>query len=271
VAEGISIAERGRGESGPVESNERLFMQLLVFDAGPDVDEAVLTGALQQADMHGVLYADVLHARRVGLLTWARDPAWFVADLRPFLNAAPFGDLALQPAYTMTGRTYAIGYESDLEEVLLRRPVRHATTEAWPWAVWYPLRRKGTFVTEPAEEQRRMLMEHGGIGMAYGRADHAHDIRLACHGLDANDNDFVVALVGRELAPLSKVVEHMRKTKQTSEYMDHMGPFFVGHAVWQQPASRGAADQDAAGQDAAGQDAAGQGAAGQGAASNAPR
>lgn len=231
MAEGISISERGRGENGPITSDKRLFMQLLVFDGVTETH--ALIAAVEAADLPAVLYADVRSSRSVGLLTWTRHPEWFVTGLRPFLNAAPFADLAPRPACTMMGRTYAIGYESDLDEVLVRRPVRHATTAAWPWAVWYPLRRKGTFMREPAEEQRRLLMEHGGIGMAYGRADHAHDIRLACHGLDANDNDFVIALVGKELAPLSKVVEHMRKTKQTSEYMEHMGPFFVGHALWQ--------------------------------------
>jgi hypothetical protein len=27
----------------------------------------------------------------------------------------------------------------------------------------------------------------------------------------------------------------MRKTKQTSQYIQSMGPFFVGYAVWQSP------------------------------------
>ena len=64
-------------------------------------------------------------------------------------------------------------------------------------------------------------------------ADLAHDIRLACHGLDVHDNDFVVGLVGKDLHPLSAVVQAMRKTQQTSLYLDRLGPFFVGRAVWQ--------------------------------------
>jgi chlorite dismutase len=39
--------------------------------------------------------------------------------------------------------------------------------------------------------------------MAYGAQELAHDVRLACHGLDAGDNEFVIGLVGRELHPLS--------------------------------------------------------------------
>ncbi len=48
-----------------------------------------------------------------------------------------------------------------------------------------------------------ILAEHGTIGMSYGAADYAHDIRLACHGLDKHDNDFIVGLLGKELYPLS--------------------------------------------------------------------
>ena len=76
-------------------------------------------------------------------------------------------------------------------------------------------------------------MEHGGIGMAFGRAGLGHDIRLACHGLDKADNDFIVGLVGKALFPLSAVVQSMRKTQQTALYLDRLGPFFVGRAIWQ--------------------------------------
>jgi len=78
-----------------------------------------------------------------------------------------------------------------------------------------------------------ILREHGKIGHAFGDADYAHDVRLACFGLDKNDNDFVIGLIGSELYPLSACVQAMRKTKQTSQYIQQMGPFFVGKAVWQ--------------------------------------
>ena len=67
----------------------------------------------------------------------------------------------------------------------------------------------------------------------FGAGDFAHDIRLACHGLDRDDNDFIVGLVGKELFPLSAVVQAMRRTQQTALYLDRLGPFFVGRAVWQ--------------------------------------
>ena len=61
--------------------------------------------------------------------------------------------------------------------------------------------------------------------------DQEHDIRLACHGIDADDNEFVIGLVGKELHPLSHLVQTMRKTRQTSEFIAKMGPFFVGHVA----------------------------------------
>jgi chlorite dismutase len=133
----------------------------------------------------------------------------------------------------MLGRTYALGYEPNLHETLFERPRRTVLNRDWPWAVWYPLRRSGQFARLPEQDQRKILAEHGTIGMAFGAADYAHDIRLACHGLDKHDNDFVVGLIGKELYPLSAVVQTMRKTQQTALYLERLGPFFVGKAVWQ--------------------------------------
>jgi chlorite dismutase len=133
----------------------------------------------------------------------------------------------------MFGRTYASGFEADLDEWLLRRPRRTVLNPSWPWGIWYPLRRVGSFARLPAEEQGAIIREHSVLGRAYGEADLAHDVRLVCHGLDVHDNDFVIGLVGRELHPLSHLVQAMRKTVQTSQYIQTLGPFFVGHALWQ--------------------------------------
>ena len=139
--------------------------------------------------------------------------------------------LSLKPDYTMFGRTYAIGYEPDLREVLLERPRRTLLSPDWPWGIWYPLRRSGRFAQLPDDEQRTILAEHSQIGIAFGSADYAHDVRLACHGLDRDDNDFVIGLIGKALYPLSAVVQVMRKTQQTSLYLDRLGPFFIGRKV----------------------------------------
>jgi chlorite dismutase len=82
-----------------------------------------------------------------------------------------------------------------------------------------------------------ILSEHGKIGHRFGDAGLAHDIRLACFGMDQHDNDFVIGLVGKQLFPLSACIQAMRKTKQTSYHMQEMGPFFIGKAIWQKIAS----------------------------------
>jgi chlorite dismutase len=215
----------------PQRSDERLFMQFLAF--GGCADTTPLAAALAAAGFDAVLYEDVNDPRGIGLLTLDRDPGFFVERLRPLLNAPPFAALEQKPEYTMLGRTYSLGYEPDLPEVLLHRPRRTVLTPAWTWAVWYPLRRSGRFSQLPPEEQRVILAEHGTIGMSYGAADYAHDIRLACHGLDKADNDFIVGLIGKDLFPLSAIVQSMRKTQQTSLYLERLGPFFVGRAVHQ--------------------------------------
>src|SRR2546425_4261633 len=151
------------------------------------------------------------------VLALSEDPAFFVHGLRELLNADPFASLALQSGFVMFGRTYASGFETDLEDWLLRRPRRAVLNPAWPWGIWYPLRRTGAFARLSPKEQGEIIREHSVLGRAYGDADLAHDIRLACHGLDVHDNDFVIGLVGRDLHPLSHLVQAMRKTLQTSQ------------------------------------------------------
>src|SRR5687767_11890371 len=226
------ISEKGGVRNGvPQRSDSRLFMQLLAF--GGCTDAAPLTSAISQVGLTGALYEDVNDPRGIALLTVSPDPAVFVDRVRPLLNAAPFASLTQKPEYTLLGRTYAIGYEPDLTETLLDRPRRTVLNPAWMWAVWYPLRRSGRFAQLPADEQRVILAEHGAIGMSYGAGDYAHDIRLACHGLDKDDNDFVVGLIGKELYPLSRIVQDMRRTQQTALYLERLGPFFVGRTIYQ--------------------------------------
>jgi chlorite dismutase len=206
-------------------------MQLLVY--GECRDTGTLTEALAAAGVEGAVYADANDAQGIGLLTITKDPNFFISTLRPLLATPPFTSLVPKPEFTMLGRTYALGYEPDLPEAIFHRPRRTVLNRDWPWAVWYPLRRSGRFAQLPPEEQRVILAEHGAIGMSYGAGDYAHDIRLACYGLDKYDNDFVIGLLGKDLFPLSHIVQAMRKTQQTSLYLDRLGPFFVGRALWQ--------------------------------------
>lgn len=226
----IDVRERGAGERT---SDRRLFMQLQAL--GNCADAKPLVRALEARGIEGVLYQDVNDPRGVAVLAMSEDPVFFVTGFRELLNAEPFASLPLKPALTMLGRTYASGFEADLDDWLLRRPRRAMLNPAWPWGIWYPLRRTGGFARLSPQEQGAVIREHSVLGRAYGEADLAHDIRLACHGLDTHDNDFVIGLVGRELHPLSHLVQAMRKTVQTSQYLQTLGPFFVGHALWQSP------------------------------------
>lgn len=235
--QGFDLSERGRDETGAtVRLDRRLFMQLQCFgDCG---ESGELCAALERAGIGGVLYEDLNDPRGVALLTFSEEPAHFVTTVRSVLNHAPFASLRHRPEMTMTGRTYAIGYEHPLEHVLLERPRARVTDPANRWAIWYPLRRAGAFERLAAEEQRTILREHGGIGRAFAGGGHALDIRLACHGLDRDDNDFVTGIVGPALYPLSRLVQRMRASRQTSEYLDKLGPFFVGRAIWQHDGER---------------------------------
>ncbi len=228
------LSEKGGLKGGqPQRSDERLFMQLLAF--GGCAQPAAVIEQLRDAPFESVLYEDLNDPRGIALLTLSRDPNVFLDGVRPLLNSGALSTLTLRPAFTMFGRTYSLGYEPDLPIALFDRPRRTVLNPAWRWAVWYPLRRNGRFAQLPVEEQRTILAEHGEIGMRFGAGDYAHDIRLACYGLDRDDNDFVIGLIGKDVFPLSAVVQAMRKTQQTSLYLDRLGPFFVGRALWQSP------------------------------------
>jgi chlorite dismutase len=231
----VDVREHGGKKDGERQvMDRRLFMQLLVYDCPRDRDPeecfTALTRALTEARIPSVVYEDMNAPLGLGLLTWSEDPQHFVRDVRPLFRSPALRALAQRPEYTMIGRSYSSGYEPNLEHSLLRRPIENVSNEAWPWAIWYPLRRSGAFARLERAEQASALREHAAIGMAYGQKDLAHDVRLACFGLDAKDNEFVIGLVGRDLHPLSHVVQAMRSTRQTSEYITQMGPFFTGYA-----------------------------------------
>jgi chlorite dismutase len=230
--EQLDLSEKGRTPDGRIIASERrLFMQLLAY--GGCADKTAPINALDESGLDAVLYEDINDPQGIAILTMSSDPDAFLGRIRQVLNRPPFVNLQFKPEYTMLGRTYALGYEQDLEETLIHRPRGRVQDPKLPWAIWYPLRRSGAFEALSAQEQRVILMEHGGVGRSYGRAGHGYDVRLACYGLDKNDNDFVIGLIGPELYPLSSIVQRMRKTKQTSTYLERLGPFFIGRAVWQ--------------------------------------
>ena len=230
------LSEKGRDAAGnPTSLNRRLFVQLLAFGRCGDIKP--LIKALQGSGVKGALYLDINDPQGVALAATHEEPSYFVTALRDFLVESPFAGLTAKEEFTMMGRSYSIGYEADLENVLIKRPLHRITNPEWPWAVWYPLRRKGSFEKLPPDEQKAILGEHGQLGMMFSAGGFGHDIRLDCRGLDKNDNDFVIGLIGAELFPLSAMVQAMRKTRQTSEFLERLGPFFIGKAIWQSQGS----------------------------------
>jgi chlorite dismutase len=234
-APALDLREKGGPKDGqPQFSDKRLFVQLTAF--GGCRDSHKLAGGLgAYPGVDYVLYEEAGDPSGVAVLAMCEDPALLFTRVRRDLQAGPFESLTLKPEFSMLGRTYALGYEPRLEDWLLHRPRRVSMDPAQPWAVWYPLRRSGAFARLPRLEQQQILKEHGVIGRQFGDAGFAQDVRLSCHGLDKNDNDFVIGLIGKELHPLSALVETMRGTVQTSQYLESLGPFFVGRQVWHSP------------------------------------
>lgn len=232
IKETLDISEKGKGKDGkPISLDRRLYVQFLAL--GDVQSENALKDAFLRSGIDGVLYRDLNDPRGVGLLAMSEEPEFFVTDFRNFLNSRPFSELKIKHEFTMFGRTYSLGYENDLEKTLLSGPKAKMLDKNLGWAIWYPLRRVKSFETLPQKEQRAILGEHGKVGFQFGKAGYAKDIRLACFGLDKNDNDFVIGVLGSELYPLSAVIQRMRKTRQTSSYLESLGPFFVGSVIVQ--------------------------------------
>jgi hypothetical protein len=227
----LDLAEKGRRNGQEIALDRRLFMKFTAF--GRCFDPHAAVAALRDDGAQGAVYLDANDPQGIGVMIASENPEYFVTNLRSVFSHRPFADFVHKDELDMLGRTYSIGYEPDLEETLLKRPMNKMLDAKNVWAVWYPLQRAKNFYTLPAEHQRKILAEHGTLAHRYGAGGNANDVRPACHGLDKNDNDFIVGLLGPKLHPLSAVVQEMRKTEQTSQYLDSLGPFFVGKAVWQ--------------------------------------
>lgn len=226
-----------RGE--PRAISRRLFLQLQVFTAC--FDTAPVIDAVRESGLEAVVYANVNDPRGIGVVVMSEDPTVFAGAARGLYLSPAFRTLTPLPDFTMLGRTYATGREPDLEYFLLHKARKQALNPELRWAVWYPLRRIGAFNRLPKAEQGKIMAEHATLGRAYGEAGYAVDIRLECHGLDRDDNEFVIGILGAELAPLSKLIKDMRSTRQTSEFIQEMGPFFIGRVIYQAPVPEAAA------------------------------
>ena len=210
----------------PQVSDRRLFFQLHVFK--DCLDPNLIVEKLEKGSLNAVLYDDLNHPTGLGVLLVAEDPAALIVESRTLLDVSNGSFLSYRPEMTMTGRTYSSGREPNLEEWLLNKPLQNVLNSDFPWAIWYPLRRSPEFYRLERRERGRILGEHALLGRGYAAGGYASDIRLACFGLDTNDNEFVIGVVGPDLHPLSRLIQDMRQTEQTTKYIESLGPFFVG-------------------------------------------
>ena len=231
------LREHGRLKDGTqIFSDRRLWIQFLAFGECHDLE--VLKKELAGWGRPATLYADLNDPWGVGLVWMDEDPGFFTGKGRDLLTASAFSELTFKPELTMTGRTYSVGYENDLDEVLVNRPKSRILDPTLNWAIWYPVKRAKAFEALSNETKHEIMMDHGDMGKPFGKAGLAHDIRLSCHGLDFNDNDFVIGVLAPELTAASMVVQAMRKSLQTMHHLDGLGPFFTGRMVgqWDKPA-----------------------------------
>lgn len=231
--EPVEIREIGAPIEGePQYSDNRLYFQLHVFKDCYDPTSVIET--LETGKLNAVLYDDLNHPSGVGVLFMDEDPAALLSGTRDMLqNTLHTSNLNYRPEMTMVGRTYSSGREPDLEHWLINKPRNNVLNPDFPWAIWYPLRRRPEFYQLDPSDRGRILGEHAMLGRSYAAGGYASDIRLACYGLDTNDNEFVIGLVGKELYPLSRLIQDMRKTEQTAKYIESLGPFFVGKVLKQ--------------------------------------
>ena len=242
----IDVNEYGGKKDGVKQAmNRRLFMQLLVFRV-PTGTEAVSGGAKSAPDAVGAELREHPEGtedpgRRLRRHDGPAQPRAALVErgpgaLRPRRPAALHRGAALQRRRFGTTSPCSVAPTAPATSPSSSGrsssgPSRTSTNETTRWHVWYPLRRKGAFAKLEPIEQSHILREHAALGIAYGQQELATDVRLACHGIDAGDNEFVIGLMGKDLHPLSHLVQAMRKTRQTSEFIEKMGPFFVGYVL----------------------------------------
>ena len=228
--EPVDLREVGAPIDGePQVSDRRLFFQLHVFGRCfyPDL---IIENIQSHNPLAAVFYDDLNDPAGLGVLLCADTPAALMRYSSALQKQQDRSHSAtsFRPEMMMIGRTYSSGREPDLEESLIHKPLQNVLNPEFPWAIWYPLRRNPEFYRLEHRERGRILGEHAMLGRSYAAGGHASDIRLACFGLDTNDNEFVIGLVGPELYPLSRLIQDMRSTEQTTKYIESLGPFFVG-------------------------------------------
>src|SRR6186997_2363793 len=128
------ISERGGLKDGePQRSDDRLFVQLLAF--GNCAKPLDVRDYLYKASVENIVYEDLNDPLGIAVVMMSRTPGDFIDVMRPILTSGPCAGLQLKPHFTMTGRTYSLGYEPDLNETLIERPRRTILNPDWRWGI----------------------------------------------------------------------------------------------------------------------------------------
>ena len=233
----IDVNEYGGKKDGERQAmNRRLFMQLLVFDApaGEAADEIGkdLAAQLRHNAIAGVVYADASSPRGLGLLTWSEDPAHFVQAVRPLFARR----LAAQGGPAPAVR--------DARPHLRHGP--RAGPRARAPAPRHPERderrsTRGTSGTRSAARARSRgsTRRSRAASCASTRRSASPTARPSWRTTSASratgstprTTSSSSASSGASSTRFSHLVQTMRKTRQTSEYIAKMGPFFVGFVL----------------------------------------
>jgi len=211
-------------------SDNTLRNQLQVFDiqfvGGPRAMVSALSRRLREKRIDGVIYGDANDHRGIGLLTWAKDPADILENVHALLGGKRFSALTPRPGWVMFGRVSGDSVDATVD-TLLRSDQR--------WGVWYPVRNKPEWGSLDETARGAAQREHGKVAKKFTSADKVSYVRLSCHGIDPEDNDHIFGLTAASLTDISLLQEAMRGTSQIANYVEKMGPVFVGRKVWQNP------------------------------------
>ena len=191
-----------------------------------------LIAALESAGLASVLYEDVNDPTGVALLTLSRRRRRSSPSTAAFLQSSLFAELTPKP----NSRCSAAPTRSATSRISRRRsstgPRRRVLDPALPWAIWYPLRRAGSFEQLSARAGHH---PHGARrdrdGVRPRRPRLRHPARVPWPR--SRRQRLRDRPARAELHPLSIIVQRMRKTKQTSLHLERLGPFFVGRVAYQ--------------------------------------
>jgi chlorite dismutase len=212
-------------------SDNTLFLQLQIFDiepaAGPRAMVSALSRRLREKRIDGVIYGDANDHRGIGLLTWAADPGDILDNVHALLGGKRFSALTPRPGWVMFGRVSGDA-AANTPEVLLNGDRN--------WAAWYPVRNKAEWALLDDAAQAKVHKAHGTVAKSFTDDGRVAYVRLACHGIDPEDNDQIFGLTAGSLMDISLLQEAMRGTAQVATHVSKMGPVFVGRKIWQNPA-----------------------------------